>query len=39
VNEFGDIGVAEGVSFIDDAIGTEVEDGVHVVVLFRFCVG
>ena len=34
VNEFGDIGVAVGASFIDGTIRAEVENGVHVIVLF-----
>jgi hypothetical protein len=37
VNEFGDIGVAVGVGFIDDAIGAEVEDGVHLLGLLGYC--
>jgi hypothetical protein len=37
VNEFCDIGLAVGAGFIDDVVRAEVEDGVHVVVLFGLC--
>jgi hypothetical protein len=37
VNEFGDIGVAVGGGLIDDAMGAEVEDGVHVLVVLGYC--
>jgi len=37
VNKLGDIGVAVGAGFIDDADRAEIEDGVHVIVLCDSC--